>query len=94
MFVSFFLSWPCTNWTNFNVGSSRAAKTNGNITAERVLLVLEMKDGSKEHTLVSREQALDAAEAANLDLVQGKLQVGRRHALLVSLPFFPTQPDV
>lgn len=52
-----------------------ATKTNRSITAEEVLLVLETKDGSKEHTLVTRQQALDAAEAANLDLVQGKSQV-------------------
>lgn len=45
---------------------------NKNIKAAQVLLVWETKEGSKETTVVSRQQALDAAKAADLDLVQGK----------------------
>lgn len=63
-----------STYDHVRIGRHRGTKTNTNenITAEKVLLVLETKDGSKEHTLVSRQRALDAAEAANLDLVQGK----------------------
>ncbi|CAM9585514.1 unnamed protein product [Ectocarpus fasciculatus] len=56
--------------------SSRSSKaggqtlTNEKIRAGKILLVLETKDGSKEVTVVSRQQALAAANAANLDLVQ------------------------
>lgn len=46
--------------------------TNKNIKAAQVLLVWETKEGSKETNVVSRQQALEAAKAANLDLVQGK----------------------
>lgn len=78
------------------LNNDRATKTNRNITAEKVLLVFETKDGAKEHTLVSRQQALDAAEAANLDLVQGKLRLhvgrGRRHTF--SQPWaFASKPN-
>lgn len=58
-----------------DVTHTNRVNTNRNITAENVLLVLETKNGSQEHTLVSRKQALDAAEAANLDLVQGECEV-------------------
>ncbi|CAM9613983.1 unnamed protein product [Ectocarpus sp. 6 AP-2014] len=56
--------------------SSRSGKaggqmlTNKKIKAEKILLVLETEDGSKEATTVSRQQALAAADAVNLDLVQ------------------------
>ncbi|CAM9253320.1 unnamed protein product [Ectocarpus sp. 4 AP-2014] len=56
--------------------SSRSGKaggqtlTNRKIKAEKILLVLETEDGSKEATTVSRQQALAAADAVNLDLVQ------------------------
>ncbi|CAN0121235.1 unnamed protein product [Pylaiella littoralis] len=43
---------------------------NKDIKAAQVLLVWETKDGLKETTVVSRQQALDAAKAASLDLVQ------------------------
>ncbi|CAN0401134.1 unnamed protein product [Ectocarpus sp. 12 AP-2014] len=44
--------------------------TNKKIKAEKILLVLETEDGSKEAITVSRQQALAAADAVNLDLVQ------------------------
>ncbi|CAB1108276.1 unnamed protein product [Ectocarpus sp. CCAP 1310/34] len=56
--------------------SSRSGKaggqtlTNKKIKAEKILLVLETEDGSKTATTVSRQQALAAANAVNLDLVQ------------------------
>ena len=46
--------------------------TNKDIKARTVMLVVEKADGSKETTVVSRKQALAAAVAANLDLVQGE----------------------
>lgn len=48
---------------------------NEQIKAQQILLVLETADGNKETTLVSRQQALAAADAANLDLVQGELYI-------------------
>ncbi|CAM9132795.1 unnamed protein product, partial [Scytosiphon promiscuus] len=48
----------------------RQTLMNGQIKAQQILLVLETAGGSKETTVVSRQQALAAAEAANLDLVQ------------------------
>lgn len=43
------------------------------IVAKTVMLVLERPDGSTETTVVSRKQALEAAQTANLDLVQGEM---------------------
>lgn len=54
------------------LGSVRPRLTNKAIKARTVMLVVEKADGSKEATVVSRKQALAAAMAANLDLVQGE----------------------
>lgn len=42
------------------------------VKAGTIRLVVEKADGSTESTVLSREDALEAAKAADLDLVQGQ----------------------